>query len=60
MEGTTFQTFLERLRWVGYIECIVQKRSALIVIIGKPERKKSLVKPNRTRVYKIEIVLTGM
>jgi hypothetical protein len=34
-----------RMRWVGYVACTGERRELYKVFVGKPERKRPLVRP---------------
>ena len=34
-----------RMRWVGHVPCMGERRGVCRVLVGKPERKKSSVRP---------------
>jgi hypothetical protein len=34
-----------KMRWVGHIACVGEMRNAYNILVGKPEGKRSLVRP---------------
>jgi hypothetical protein len=38
---------VRRMRWAGHIACVEDRRGLYMVLVGKLERKKPLVRPGR-------------
>ena len=42
-----------RMRWAGHVACMGEERGVYRVLVGKPEGKKTLVRPRRRSVDNI-------
>jgi hypothetical protein len=49
-----------RVRWVGHVEQMVEKRNAYRRLVGKPEGKRQLGRPRRKWVDNIKMDLRGI
>jgi hypothetical protein len=49
-----------KMRWVGYIARILEKRNAYRLLVGKPEGKRPLERPRRRLVDNIKMDLGEM
>jgi hypothetical protein len=49
-----------RMRWVGHVARMVEKRNAYRILVGKPERKRPLVRSRRWWVDNIKMDLREM
>jgi hypothetical protein len=46
-----------RMRWIGYVARMGEKRNAYRILVGKPEGKRPLKRPRCRCVYNIKIDL---
>jgi hypothetical protein len=46
-----------RIKWVGYVECMGEKRGVYRFLVGKPEGKRPLRRPRRRREDNIKMDL---
>jgi hypothetical protein len=46
-----------RMRWVGYVARIREKRNACMLLVGKPKRKRPVGRPRRRSVDNIKMDL---
>jgi hypothetical protein len=46
-----------RMRWVGYVAQMGEKRNAYKILVGKPEGKRPLGRPRRKWLYNIKVDL---
>jgi hypothetical protein len=48
---------LKRMRWAGHVACMEERRIAYKVLVGKPERRRSLGRPRLIWEDNIKMVL---
>jgi hypothetical protein len=47
----------KRMRWVGHVARMVEKRNAYRILVGNPDGKRPLERPSRRRVDNIKMDL---